>query len=212
MNVIPWNCNYLWYWHQMSIASRNIETMKITYWHKKSHVVHVLQCTMCSFNIDDGFGPWKLNSPFIFEKNLCYDIKFGITIKVRAWKGVGQECNLGVTFALLGKVWEGEGWTHTFPNRLPLWDLQRVIRLGQNSLNWRVLNRIGKLLKCRCLKWARMIHLNIYNTSYGRNKGQKSKCQFDSQPLKVGNHSYLHVCKGHAIHLRKLLTRVTTLF
>jgi hypothetical protein len=26
---------------------------------------------------------------------------------------------------------------------------------------------IGKLLRHRCLKWAHMIHLSIYNTSYG---------------------------------------------
>jgi hypothetical protein len=25
-----------------------------------------------------------------------------------------------------------------------------------------------------------MIHLNIYNTSYGQKKGWESKCQFDS--------------------------------
>jgi hypothetical protein len=33
-----------------------------------------------------------------------------------------------------------------------------------------------------------MTHLNIYNTSYDRKKSQKSKCQFDSQPLKVRNY------------------------
>jgi hypothetical protein len=32
-----------------------------------------------------------------------------------------------------------------------------------------------------------MIHLNTYNTSYGRKKGQESKCQFDSWSLKVKN-------------------------
>jgi len=40
-----------------------------------------------------------------------------------------------------------------------------------------------------------MIHLSTYNTSYGRKKGWESKCQFDSKPLKVGNHLELHVCK-----------------
>ncbi len=29
--------------------------------------------------------------------------------------------------------------------------------------------------------------LNIYNTSYGQKKGRESKCQCDSQPLKVEN-------------------------
>jgi hypothetical protein len=42
-------------------------------------------------------------------------------------------------------------------------------------------------LKCRCLKWARTIHLDIYNTSYGKRKGRESNWQFDSWPQKVGN-------------------------
>jgi hypothetical protein len=45
-----------------------------------------------------------------------------------------------------------------------------------------------------------MIHLSIYNTSYGKKKGQESKCQFDSQPLKVGNLPELHVCKWRATY------------
>jgi len=34
-------------------------------------------------------------------------------------------------------------------------------------MDWRVLYIIGNLLKCRCLKWAHMTHLDIWNTSYG---------------------------------------------
>jgi hypothetical protein len=40
-----------------------------------------------------------------------------------------------------------------------------------------------------------MIHLSIYNTSYGQNKGRESKCQFDFRPLKVKNRSKLHECR-----------------
>jgi hypothetical protein len=29
---------------------------------------------------------------------ICHDPNFGFVTKVRAWKGVGQECNLKVTF------------------------------------------------------------------------------------------------------------------
>ncbi len=58
---------------------------------------------------------------------------------------------------------------------------------GQNSMNWWVLHIIGKILERRCLKWARMIHLDIWNTSYGQKKGHESNWQFDSQPLKVKN-------------------------
>ncbi len=42
-------------------------------------------------------------------------------------------------------------------------------------------------MKFRCLKWARIAHLDIYNTSYGQKKGRKSNWQFDSRPLKVEN-------------------------
>jgi hypothetical protein len=58
---------------------------------------------------------------------------------------------------------------------------------GQNPSHWRILYIIGKILKLRCLKWARMTHLNISNTSYGQKKGRESNWQFDSRPLKVEN-------------------------
>jgi hypothetical protein len=50
-----------------------------------------------------------------------------------------------------------------------------------------VLYIIGKLLERRCLKWASLAHLNIWNTSYGQKKGRESNCQFDSRPQKVEN-------------------------
>jgi hypothetical protein len=40
-----------------------------------------------------------------------------------------------------------------------------------------------------------MIHLSNYNTSYGQKKGQESKYQFASQPLKVENRLESHACK-----------------
>jgi hypothetical protein len=50
---------------------------------------------------------------------------------------------------------------------------------------------IGKLLNRKYLKWARIAHLNIWNTSYGQKKGRESNSRefasFDSWPLKVGN-------------------------
>jgi hypothetical protein len=49
----------------------------------------------------------------------------------------------------------------------------------------------GKLLKRRCLKWARIAHLDIWNTSYDQKKGRESNswefASFDSRPLKVWN-------------------------
>jgi len=29
----------------------------------------------------------------------CHDFNFGLVTKAKAWKGAGQKCNLGVTFA-----------------------------------------------------------------------------------------------------------------
>jgi len=46
---------------------------------------------------------------------------------------------------------------------------------------------IGNLLKRRCLKWASITHLDIWNTSYGQKNGRESNWQFDPRPLKVGN-------------------------
>jgi hypothetical protein len=54
---------------------------------------------------------------------------------------------------------------------------------------------IGKLLKHKCLKWARMTHLDIWNTSYGQKKGRESNWQFDSQPLNVGNRPDFLACR-----------------
>jgi len=37
--------------------------------------------------------------------NFYHDHNLGLATKARAWKGVGQECNLRITFTLLG-LWE----------------------------------------------------------------------------------------------------------
>jgi hypothetical protein len=76
---------------------------------------------------------------------------------------------------------------------------------GQTSISYGVLYIIGKLLKLRCLKWARIAHLDISNTSYGQKKGRESNCQFDSRPLKVGNRPDLLRCRGRATYRLKAL-------
>jgi hypothetical protein len=58
---------------------------------------------------------------------------------------------------------------------------------GKKTSHRGVLYIIGKLSKCRCRKWVRMSHLDIYNTSYEKKKGQESIWQFDFPPLKVRN-------------------------
>jgi hypothetical protein len=47
---------------------------------------------------------------------------------------------------------------------------------GQISLHWCVFYINGKVLKCRCPKWPRMDHLDIYSLSYGQKKGRESNC------------------------------------
>jgi hypothetical protein len=64
---------------------------------------------------------------------------------------------------------------------------------------------IGKLLERRCLKWAFIVHLDIWNTSYGQKKGRKSNCQFDSRPKKVGNQHDLLNYRGRATYCWKTL-------
>ncbi len=66
---------------------------------------------------------------------------------------------------------------------------------------------IEKLLEHRCLKWARIVHLGIWNTSYGQKKGWESNCQFDSWPEKVGNRSDLLSCKQRATCRWKVLDK-----
>jgi hypothetical protein len=75
----------------------------------------------------------------------------------------------------------------------------------QNTLHWGVLGVIGKVLKCRCLNWPRIDHLDICSPSYGQKKGRESNCQFDSRPLKVGNRPLPDVCSGGATWCWKAL-------
>jgi hypothetical protein len=111
-------------------------------------------------------------------------------------------------------------WTYTLPSGLPFWELESLRSpkflnnnfRGQNSLDWKVHHTIGNLLKCICLKWACMTHLSSYNTSYGQNKGQESKCQFDCRPLKVKNHLEICACKWHATYRYKALYKGYNLY
>jgi hypothetical protein len=74
-------------------------------------------------------------------------------------------------------------------------------------MDWRIIYIIEKLLKCRCLQWARMTHLDIWNTSYGQKKGRESNWQFDSQPLKVKNRPNLLACRWCATYHWKDLNK-----
>ncbi len=69
---------------------------------------------------------------------------------------------------------------------------------GQNTLHWGVLGVIGKVLKCRCLNWPRIGHLDICSPSYVQKKGRESNWQFDSRTLKVRNLPLPDVYSGSA--------------
>jgi len=56
------------------------------------------------------------------------------------------------------------------PGGLP--NVQRAISRVKNQWLKEFFYTIRNLLKLRCLKWARMTHLNIWNTSYGQKKGR----------------------------------------
>jgi hypothetical protein len=117
---------------------------------------------------------------------------------------------------MLPGVWESvKESTPTLPSALQLWELKFQWTFeslesncrGQNSLDWKVTYRIGNVLELKCLKWVHMTHLDIWNTSYGQKKGQKSNCQFDSWPLKVRNHPDFLTCRWQTTYCWKALDK-----
>jgi hypothetical protein len=109
------------------------------------------------------------------------------------------------------RVWGNEPSHSQVNSHVGSWSPQRTSESsecdcrGQNSLPWKVLYIFEKLLKFRCLKWARITHLDIYNTSYGQKKGRESNWQFDSRPLKVKNRPDFLACKQCATYHWKAL-------
>jgi hypothetical protein len=80
---------------------------------------------------------------------------------------------------------------------------------GQISMACGALYINEKLLKRRCLKWARIAHLDIWNRSYDQKKGRESNSResasFDSRPVKVGNRPEILGCKRRATYRWKAL-------
>jgi hypothetical protein len=74
-------------------------------------------------------------------------------------------------------------------------------------MDWGVIYTIGNLLELKCLKWARMAHMDIWNTSYGQKKGGESNHQFDSRPLNVRNCPYFLACRWCATYRLKDLEK-----
>jgi hypothetical protein len=131
-----------------------------------------------------------------------------VATNAMACKVAGQEGGPGVTSHAPGSAKSVREWTFTLPNGLPLWELgvpmdskfSECDCRGQNPSVQKVLYIIEKILKLRCLEWARMSHLDIWNTSYDQKKGQEWNWQFDSWPLKVGNRFDFLTCRGHATY------------
>jgi hypothetical protein len=164
----------------------------------------------------------------------CRNPSFGLTTKAKGLQGYGpkgrkpRSQNKGIVRVRAKrkprshiiysrqceKVLESvREWTLTVPRQLSLWEMESRWTpknsesdcRGQASMSCDVLYIIGKLLELRCLKWARIAHLDIWNVSYGQKKGRESNCQFDSRPQKVGNRPDLLSCRGRATYRWKAL-------
>jgi hypothetical protein len=126
--------------------------------------------------------------------------------KVKACEGANQVWKLGVTFHAPRNVGKCERmnfhtakWTSIL--RDGKMESQWIPKFsennckGQNPMDCKVHYIIGKILKRRCSKWARMTHLDNSNTTYGQKKGRESNWRFDSRPLKVGNRPNFLACR-----------------
>jgi hypothetical protein len=95
----------------------------------------------------------------------CRNLNLRLATKARACKVASQKGSSKVKESV-------REWTLTLPKELPLWELEswwipkcsKRDYKGQNPMDRRVLYTIGKLLKQRCLKWAYITHLDIWNT------------------------------------------------
>jgi hypothetical protein len=145
----------------------------------------------------------------------CRNPNLGLPTKARGWKVAGQEEDLGITSHAprVQRVWGHEPSHSQVNSHVGSWSPERTPKSserncrGQNSSPWGVLYIIRKLLKRKFLKWARIAHLDIYNTSYGQKNGRESNCQFDSRPLKVRNRPDFVACKRRATYRWKVLDK-----
>jgi hypothetical protein len=110
-------------------------------------------------------------------------------------------------------------WIFTLPRQFPSWERESRWTLeisesdlrGQISMACCALYINGKILKRRCLKWARIAHLDIWNTSYDQKKGRESNSResanFDSRPLKVGHRPEILSYRRRATYRWKALDK-----
>jgi hypothetical protein len=109
---------------------------------------------------------------YIKYYQMCNNPNLGLVTKATACEGAGQEWSPRVTFHIpgsVGSVGKCEGmnphtlkWTPIL--ELKFWWIPEISEGncgGLNSLHWKIPYIIGKFLELKCLKWARMIHLDI---------------------------------------------------
>jgi hypothetical protein len=166
-------------------------------------------------------GIWHTRSSFMDSimspkvKTMCRNPSLGLATKARGCKIAGLVGDPGAFHMLMGvqRVWGNEPSHSQVNSHVGSWSPERTPESserdcrGQNSLPQTVLYIIGKLLKCKCLKWARMAHLDIWNINYGQKKGRESNWQFDSRPLKVGNRPNLLGCRWRTTYRWKALDK-----
>jgi hypothetical protein len=133
---------------------------------------------------------WKLTTIINLKTTIWFKMEDACIVATLLW----GKCEV-VTHTPENGTWESFGTPK---------NSERDCR-GQNTSHRDVLYTVGKVLKCKCLKWPRMSHLDICSTSYSWKKGRESNCQFDSRPLKVRNQPDPGVCRWSATHHWKAL-------
>ncbi len=120
---------------------------------------------LCVMRVLDEFEPKEATNLVVVTVALGLQLKQGVK-RLQAKKKTRESLHM-----LLGvqKVWGNEPSHSQVNSHLASWipKSSKHDCRGQNPSSWKVIYTIGKLLKLRCLKWARIAHLEIYNTSYG---------------------------------------------
>jgi hypothetical protein len=118
----------------------------------------------------------------LYWNTWCHNPSLGLVTKARVCKVASQERSIGITYSAPGSAKECEGmnphtpkWTPILGIKVPMdfWIFKGWLQ-GSKPIDLKnFLYHWIKLLKRRCLKWARMTHLDIWNTSYGQKKGRE---------------------------------------
>ncbi len=125
------------------------------------------------------FGNWKFKlwtKKWLWIK-LCFNINFGLVIKVGAQKKMKDRrmCWNSHTFdyGKMQKKWifEISKW-----ESLGSWS-SKLFWIFGTKCRWQIIFKLNKFyiidffLKCRCQRWACAFHLEIWNSSYDQKKG-----------------------------------------